>query len=252
MMRRLLSATAAAVVLLGAYAGPSSAQIATVDVAEITQTINTLRQLQQEYQAVMGVFGSLLRVVDPNSMAIGLIGSQPLPGASQISGLLTGSGDFGNLSGLASQFQQVNTVYTPTSTGSDDFNATFLQRNGNTLAGVQAMIQQSIQSIQTHIAGLTTIQGELSTVKTEADVSAINGRLMAEQANLSAQGVQAQSLQTMLMAQQQQYQLQQQQMVRQAADSTVAYYGGDSGAAPGQAPVTASTTVPTFNVAGGG
>jgi hypothetical protein len=251
MMRRLLSATAAAVVLLGAYAGPSSAQIATVDVAEITQTINTLRQLQQEYQAVMGVFGSLLRVVDPNSMAIGLIGSQPLPGASQISGLLTGSGDFGNLSGLASQFQQANTVYTPQSTGAGDFNASFLQRNGNTLAGVQAMIQQSIQSIQTHIAGLTTIQGDLSTVKTEADVSAINGRLMAEQANISAQGVQAQSLQTMLMAQQQQYQLQTQQMDRQAADSVVQYYGGSASAQPA-AMTTTTTTVPTFNVAGGG
>jgi hypothetical protein len=247
MMRRLLLATVAAASVLGGYARSSTAQIVTIDPAEITQTINTLHQLQQEYQAVMGVFGSLLRAVDPNSMATGLIGSQPLPGASQISGMLSGNGSFGGLSGLANQFLSANTVYTPQSTGAGDFNATYLQRNGNTLAGVQAMLQQSIQSIQTHIAGLTDIQGQLSTVKTEADVSAINGRLMAEQANLSAQGVQAQSLQTMLMAQQQAYQLQEMQVQRQSADALLQSVTGGTGAA-----VQPTTTVPNFNVAAGG
>jgi len=248
MMRRFLLATAAAVVLLGTYTGTSNAQIATIDTAEITQTINTLHQLQQEYQAVMGVFGSLLRAVDPNSMATGLIGSQPLPRAPQISGMLSGSGNFGSLSGVANQFLSANTVYTPQSTGADDFNATFIQRTGNTLAGVQAMIQQSIQSIQTHITGLTDIQGQLSTVKTEADVSAINGRLMAEQANLSAQGVQAQSLQTMLQAQQAQYQLQEVQKERQSADALLQSVTG--GASGSSASIQTTTTVPTFTAGG--
>jgi hypothetical protein len=246
-MRRFLLATAAAAALLAVCADASHAQIVTIDPAEITQTINTLHQLQQEYQVVMGVFGSLLRAVDPNSMATALIGSQPLPGASQISGMLSGSGNFGNLSGVANQFLSANTVYTPQSTGAGDFNATYLQRNGNTLAGVQAMIQQSIQSIQTHITGLTDIQGQLSTVKTEADVSAINGRLMAEQANLSAQGVQAQSLQTMLQAQQQAYQLQELQVQRQSADALLQSVTNGTGTV---APPT--TTVPNFNVAAGG
>lgn len=247
-MRRFLLATGAAAALLGVCTDASRAQIVTIDPTEITQTINTLHQLQQEYQVVMGVFGSLLRAVDPNSMATGLIGSQPLPGASQISGMVSGSGNFGNLSGVANQFLSANTVYTPQSTGAGDFNATYLQRNGNTLAGVQAMIQQSIQSIQTHITGLTDIQGQLSTVKTEADVSAINGRLMAEQANLSAQGVQAQSLQTMLQAQQQAYQLQELQKQRQSADALLqSVTGGGSG---GGASAQTTTNIPTFTAGG--
>jgi Type IV secretion system proteins len=248
-MRSLVLATVAAVASLSTYSAPSSAQIVTIDPAEITQTINTLHQLQQEYQAVMGVFGSLLRAVDPNSIATSLIGSQPLPGALQISGMLSGSGNFGNLSEVANQFLSANTAYTPRSTGADDFNASFLQRNSNTLAGVQAMIQQSIQSIQTHIAGLIDIQGELSTVKTEADVSAINGRLTAEQANLSAQGVQAQSLQTMLQAQQAQYQLQEMQKRRQSADALLqSVTGGVPGS--GASTPTTTTTVPTFTAGG--
>ena len=246
-MRRFLLA---ATTLVAFRIAPAHAQLVTIDPAEIAQTVNTLHQLQQQYQVVMGVFGSLMRAVDPNSMAANLIGSQPLPGASQISGMVTGNGNFGNLSGVANQFLSANTVYSPQSTGAGDFNASYLQRSGNSLAGVQAMIQQSIGSIQTHIAGLTDIQGQLSTVKTEADVSAINGRLTAEQANLSAQGVQAQSLQTMLMAQQQQYQLQEQQKQRQSADALLQSVTGGTSAGGTPMLTTTTTTVPTFSTGG--
>lgn len=239
-MKRILLTTAAVACLLG-IAAPARAQIPVTDVASIAQLLSQLQQLKETYTATMGVFGSLVRAVDPNSMATGLIGQQPLPGGSQIGQMLTGGGNFGPLSGLATQYMQANTAYQPQSFGTGDFNASYLQRNGNSLAGVQAMAQQSIQSIQTHIAGLTQIQSQLSTVKTDADVSAIQGRLQAEQANLSAQGVQAQSLQTMMAAQQAQYQLQAQQRARQAADETVTYYGGSSSATP------STTTVPTFN-----
>lgn len=246
-MKRILLATTAALALLGFQARLVYAQIPTIDAASIAQLLNQLRQMKQDYQVYMGIFGSLLRVVDPNSMAAGIIGSQPLPGVPQISQMMVGGGNFGSLTGLASQFMQANTVYTPQSTGANDFNAAFMQRNSNTLAGVQAMAQQSINSIQTHITGLTDVQQQLSTVKTDADVAAIQGRLQAEQANLSAQGVQAQSLQTMLAAQQAQYQLQIQQMTRQSADSTVAYYSGTGAAAP---PTMTAATVPTFSATG--
>jgi hypothetical protein len=53
--------------------------VATIDVAEINQKVNTLHQLQQEYQAVMGVLGTLERVIDPNAIAPGINGQQPLP-----------------------------------------------------------------------------------------------------------------------------------------------------------------------------
>jgi hypothetical protein len=241
-MKRILLAITVALALSGFQGGPAKAQVATIDAAAIVQLVNQLHQMQQEYQAVMGVFGSLLRVVDPNSMATGIIGSQPLPGVPQISQIMVGNSNFGSLAGLASQFLQANTIYTPPSTDANDFNAAFMQRNGNTLAGVQAMVQQSINSIQTHITGLTDIQQQLSTVKTEADVAAIQGRLQAEQANLTAQGVQAQSLQTMLVAQQQQYALQELQNQRQSADALLASVTGGT--------TTTAANIPTFGATG--
>ena len=240
-MKRILLATTAVLALLGFQARPARAQIPTIDAASITQLLNQLQQMKQDYQVYMGIFGSLLRVVDPNSMATGIIGSQPLPSVPQISQMMVGNGNFGSLAGLANQFMRANTVYTPQSTGANDFNAAFMQRNGNTLAGVQAMVQQSINSIQTHITGLTDVQQQLSTVKTEADVAAIQGRLQAEQANLTAQGVQVQSLQTMLAAQQQQYQLQELQNQRQSADALLQSVTGGGGNA-----AMPTTIVPTF------
>jgi Skp family chaperone for outer membrane proteins len=159
----------------------------------------------------------------------------------QISQMMTGGGNFGSLSGVANQFQQANTVYMPQSIGPTDFNASYMQRQGNTLSGVQAMLQQSIGSIQTHIAGITDVQGQLSTATTAADIAAIQGRLQAEQANLAAQGAQAQSLQTMLNAQQQQYQLQQDQNQRRSADDLLQSVTGGAGTVAGSI-----TTIPTF------
>jgi primosomal protein N' len=251
-MRGWLISTVAVTGLLAGVPQQSRAQgIPTIDAAEIAQTINTLHQLQQQYQAVMGIFGTLLRVVDPNSIATNIIGTQPLPGAPQISQMITGSGNFGSLGSLASQFLSANTVYTPQSTGSDDFNAAFMQRSSNTLAGVQAMAQQSMASLQQHIIGLSTVQQQLSDVQTQADVSAIQGRLQAEQANLAAQGAQAQYLGTLLAAQQQQYQLQELQSRRQSADALLASVTG-SGAASGNsaAPQLSAMNLPTFSSTG--
>lgn len=230
------------IVLVGllATAMPAHAQVVTVSPSELVQMASQLRQMQQDYEVYKGIFGTLLREVDPNNIASGLIGSQPLPGVGQIGQVMTGGGNFGSLSGLAGQYMQANTVYTPQSTGPDDFNAGYMQRTGNTLSGVQAMLQQSIGSIQQHITGITEIQGQLSTVTTQADVAAINGRLQAEQANLAAQGTQAQSLQTMMMAQQQQYELQQMQNQRRSADALLESVTGGTG------PTQPATTVPTF------
>lgn len=248
-MRRLLLSAAAVLVL----AGQARADLPVIDPAALIQMAQQLRQMEQDYEVYKGIFGSLLRAVDPNSMATGIIGSQPLPGASQIGQMLTGGGNGGQLSGLAGQFLGANTVYTPQSTGPNDFNASYLQRNGNTLSGVQAMAQQSISSIQSHIAGLVGIQSQLSTVQTSADVAAIQGRLQAEQANIAAQGVQAQAVQTMMMAQQQQYELQERQRDRQSADALLASVsggGGGAGSISAASPQTAALNVPTFSATG--
>jgi hypothetical protein len=240
----LLSAVAVAALTLTAL--PARAQVRVVDDTSIMQLVRQFQQMQQDYEVYKGIFGSLLRAVDPNSIAQNLIGSQPLPGVGQIGQLVTGGSNFGNLAGIAGQFLRSNTAYTPQSTGSDDFNAAYLERRGNSLSSIQAMAQQSLQSIETHIAGLVDIQDQLSSVQSVGDLDAIKGRLQAEQANLAAQGAQAQSLQTMLIAQEQQFALQQDQMRRQAADSEVAYYSG-GGSADTTTPTLTAANIPTFS-----
>ena len=234
--------TVSMVALVAFSTVPARAQVVTISPAELMRMAEQLAQMKQEYQGVLGIFGSLTRSINPNSMATNLIGSNPLPGVPQVSQMMVGGGNFGSLGGAARQFLSANTVYTPQSTGPDDFNAAYMQRIGNTLSGVQAMAQQSMSSIASHITGLTEVQGQLSSVTTEADMSAIKGRLQAEQANLAAQGTQAQSLQTMLVAQHQQYELQQMQIQRQSADALLASATGGGGVGP----QTTALNVPTF------
>ena len=232
------------------HAMPARAQIATFDAASVLQLVNQLQQLKQQYQATLGVLGSLERAVDPNSYAAALrMVTNPMPQASQMSQLISGSGNFGTLGTLANQFLGGNTYYRPTSTGSNDFNASIIQRAGNTLAGAQAMAQQSMASIESHIAGLNTIQSQLSVATSSADLAAIQGRLQAEHANLAAQSVQAQSISTMLAAQQQQYEQMQIQRQRQDADQLAASVNGSGfgGTAFSPSPLLASNAIPTFS-----
>lgn len=236
---------------------PAQAQIPTIDSAAIVQLVAQIEKMKQQYTATMGIFGTLMRGIDPNSMASNLIGQQPLPGVGQIGQIMGGSGNFGSLSGLASQFLRNNTVYTPPSIGGTDFNADYMMRNGNTLAGTQAMAQQSIEAMQAHISGLTQIQEELSTpgVKTSADIEAIQARLQAEQANIAAQNTQVASLGILAQTQERAYFQQRLQFQRQAADSALAYYQGTGAETPPTSgplgsPIALNNPVPTFNSTG--
>lgn len=217
----LLVSTAVAAVCV--HTAPSRAQVVVSDPPALVQLVDQLNQLQEAYKVYMGIFGSLVRDLDPNTYAQQLLAAiNPMPGSANIAQMLTGSGGFGGLTGIANQFQQSNTFYMPQSLGAGDFNATMLQRSGNTLAGVQAMAQTSLASLESHIQGLAQIQQQLSVATSQSDLTAINGRLQAEQANLTAQAVQAQSINTMMAAQQQQYLQMELQKQRQDADALAA------------------------------
>src|ERR1700761_5180697 len=127
-----------------------------IDVASITQLLNQIEQMKQENQTTLATLGSLLKSVDPNNIASGIIGQQPLPSMPNISSIIQGSNGSvtGALSQLANQFKNSNTFYTPQSTGSSDFTAMLMQRNGNTLSGIQGMLAQQIDAVQTNITNL--------------------------------------------------------------------------------------------------
>lgn len=252
-MKRWILAGTAAIGCLSLSPIGAQAEIQVIDLSAIARLMSQLDQMKQTYKVDLGIFGSLLRTVDPNSVASGLLSqANPMPGAGQIQSMITGSGSFGGLSALANQFSSANTYYRPESTGPDDFSANLLTRSGNTLSGVQAMAQQSVASIENHISGLSQIQSELSSgqVKTDADIAAIQARLDAEQANLTAQDAQAQSIRTLLEAQKQQYDLQQAEAQRKSADDLLARYSNGGGTVAPDAMAQANAIPATFSSLG--
>jgi hypothetical protein len=243
-MRRLIAGAAAAMLC-----GQAHAQVVTISPAELTKLASELDQMKQEYTATLGIFGSLVRQLDPNTYAQQLLAAaNPMPQVGQITQAIsgfTGTGT-GGLAGMAGQFLRSNTYYMPQSTGAGDFNASMLQRQVSTLSNAQALAQQSMSSIQTHISGISDIQAQLSTATSQADLAAINGRLQAEQANLAAQGVQAQALNTLVQAQQAQYQQMAAQKARQDADAYAASLPGGTGGTAADAQTPLPQQIPTF------
>ena len=164
--------------------------------------------------------------------------------------MVTGSGSFGATDRYGQPIPEANTFYTPQSTGPDDYQREVPAAQRQHAGWRAGDGQQSIRRSRRHITGMTDIQQQLSSVvRTEADVSAIQGRLKAEQANLAAQGVQAQYLQTMLVAQKQPYELQQMQNQRQSADALLASVTGVDGSA-NTAGQQMTMNVPTFSTTG--
>jgi len=207
------------------------AQALATQVQDFAQQI---QQMEQDYRMFTGIFQQLQRMVDPNNIATELFGEQnPLPAVGQITSMLQGGVSVGSLGRIAQQFLTADTIYRPSGT---DFNATELNNSAASLANVQALATQSLQSIQNHITGLDQLRNQLSSVSSEADLSAIRGRIEAEEADLQAQGVQAQALQTAMLTQQQVEQQEQAQKVRQDDDellNNTAPIGGGGSAGVG-------------------
>jgi hypothetical protein len=190
------------------------AQQMATQVQEFAQQIN---QMVEDYQQYVAIFGQLKAMLNPNTIAEQLFGDQnPLPDIGQLTSVFQGGAlNPGALANLAKQFLNSDTIYRPPG---GDFTATQINNSAASLANVQALADQSLQSIEDHITGLQQLRSELSDVSSQADLTAIQGRIQSEQADLTAQGTQAQALQTEMLAQQEVVQQQQQQEARQNAD----------------------------------
>lgn len=212
------------------------AQALATQVQDFAQQI---QQMEEDYRMFTGIFQQLHRMVDPNNIATELFGEQnPSPEVGQVTSMLQDGVSIGSLGRIAQQFLNSDTIYRPSGT---DFTATQLNNSAMSLANVQALADHSMQSIQNHITGLDQLRDQLSSVSSEADLSAIRGRIEAEQADLQAQGVQAQALQTAMLTQQQVEQQEQAQKLRQDDDellnnTTPIGGGGGVGAGDGGVP----------------
>jgi len=234
------------------------ADILTFDPTSMGQSIKDAAQALSEAQRIeqqaMNTVHQLTSVINPNAITSQLTSAvNPLPGMGNMASMVTGGGGIGSVTGLARQFMNANTVYKPTSTGTNDFVAGLLDRQSNSWSNTQAMPAQQVQDAQARYDAIAEIQDEIPNVTSQADLTALNDRLEAEKAKLAVLQVQMQSTQTMASTQVQQYQLQEMQRQRQSADALMESFGGNAnGTSDTNGLVTLINTpnVPSFNATG--
>lgn len=249
-MRKLLLASAAGLALISAPVDKGKAfdcpQCATVynQVAEAARQVQQMEQqyqeliqqlqsLQQIYSQAQQIYGQVTRAVNPNSIMSELdlpFGQDPLDQfGNTITGFVRGGTGSGEINSLASQFLNQDTIYKP---AGSDFTSTQMTNRMQQLENVMALAQEGQTSIQQHISGINRLREQLSSVSSQADLTAVQGRIEAEGADLQAQGVQAQQLQSQVSLMQQIAEEQQRQTQRQGDDQlfndTQPISGGDT------------------------
>lgn len=218
--------------VLALTAGRANAQgtgIPVFDGAGFMKLVAQLKNMGQQLQTAKQVLGNLTTSLNPLSMAQGLLSpgvQNPLPGAQQIIGAVNGSGNFGSLSGLANQFLNSNRYYKPQG---NDFASQQMTQTSNSIAGLQAAAVAQQQSIDQHIQGLNEIQNSLQPGMSQADISAVQARLAAEQGFIQTAQVNAQTLQSQAQLQEAVQQERASEAGRQSADQLV----NDTQALPG-------------------
>ena len=247
MTRRLMAFAAMSMLAALPLAPRAHAQAAVVctncatvwnQISQFAQQISNLEsQLQQQIAMVQRLESSL----NPMSYATQLEQlQQPFSQAQQLTNTFSNWHTSATAYPGSATFLNNNTLYRPQGT---DAQATELNNNAQGLANIQAMMSEVTASINSHIAGLDALRGQLSSVTSNTDLVALNGRISAETADIQAQGTQVASLQTQLQAEQSVMQQRQLQQSRQDADALVTALGG----APGAAPAPASNLVASNN-----
>lgn len=230
-MKRILLAS----ICVLAFGGPARAQLPVTDalgdawhaiegsqlIQQVAQAVKTVTQLQQMYRTEQQQLGAITGMVNVSSWVPSLntgFMQNPLPSQSSVLGLLGGNGMSGNsLSGLANSFLGQNKYYLPPQqTG--DWNATFLQKQANTLAGFQATITQLFDSSSTRLTSLDQLKGELDQQPDLQHLAALQGRISAEQSYAQVQQSQVEQVMALAQAQQRAEAQQQDQRDRESAD----------------------------------
>lgn len=184
----------------------SISQSVTNTTNEINQMVNELKQLQAQYQLLQNI---------PN-VATGMMTNfsnaniqNPLPTVSQATGQITGATN--TLNSYGQQFASLNRYSV---TGTDPVAQSYTQRT-TSLANIQGVAAQNLDSINQRLANLDEMKQDLSNAKDITEVSAINGRIAVENQAIQAQAAAAQNLQMMAQAQMQNQALQDQEAARQ-------------------------------------
>jgi Type IV secretion system proteins len=224
-MKRTLLARAAALALAVAAPGAARAQIPVTDalanaqaqitnsqlVQQVAQAVATVRQLEQQYQQLQATYNVLAHTTDVSTYASRLGGVANGFGATEIGGMMRGAGS------MAGTAEQVAGLRFYQSQGTD-FSATELTRRAQRLGGIQAAAMQGMRQSEQRIAGLRELMAEVDGQPDVQASAALNNRIQAEHALLSAQQQQLAQLQMMAAVQQQGDLLRAEEAQRQSAE----------------------------------
>lgn len=203
-------------IFVGMIAGLSAAhaQMAVIDNSNLSQNMQTaaqalievaqlkaqLQQLQQQYQMFTNPTDIMSMVPDLHIPSV----ENPMPTTGSVAGLIGGSAS-GSQS--ASTYYQQNHVYTPTNSSPDSQR---LLQHGQAIANIQGMAQDNLAAVEQRLSDIPDLENQLQSATSITQVSAINGRIAAEQQFVQGQQAQAANLQV-LATEQQAVQQQQQQ-----------------------------------------
>jgi type IV secretion system protein VirB5 len=228
-IRRVVLASVAALAIIGTGAEPAAAQFGgqfVIDLRAIAQAKLQLTQLQQQFAQLQQTYAAIAHLPqnELNKLAQQLNVQQfrnPLNMPSvNVGAIMNGSGIGSGSVGTAAQgYLNQNRVYSP---GGQDFRAQQMNRNANSIAGVQAMASQLYESAATHLTALQGLEGQLAGAKDSKEVGDIQARIGMEQAAFQAQSVQAQSLAMWQQAAERSENQQRDEVRRQQIDNLIA------------------------------
>lgn len=204
-MRKTLLSGAAALAFCAGLCAPAQAQWLVTDpwntaqaVEQVRQAVAQLQVMQQQYQQLQQQYQAIAHL--PNQ-GLQQLGQQfnvsqfrnALPAQSSVLGtVMNGTALGGGAFGSAAQgYRDQNQVY---SAPGQDFQARELDRNGQSVAGAQAMAAGLYQSAADRITTLQGLESQLADAPDTKAVADIQARLSTESAYIQAQQVQAQSL----------------------------------------------------------
>ncbi|MFC7694601.1 type IV secretion system protein [Paeniroseomonas aquatica] len=178
---------------------------------QVAQAVTTVRQLEQQYQQLQATYNVLAHTTNVSTYANRLGSVANGFGANQIGGAMTG---LGSLAGAAEQVANLRFF----SSSGTDFSATELTRRAQRLGNIQAAAVQGMQQSEQRITGLRELMGEIDGQPDVQASAALNNRIQAEHALLSAQQQQLAQLQMMAAVQQQGDVLRAEEAQRQSAE----------------------------------
>jgi hypothetical protein len=202
-MQRTLLAGAAALALALAVPETARAQIPVTDALansqlaqQVTHALASLRQLEMQYQQLQSTYNVLAHTTDVSALASRLGYTANGLGASEMGSALSGAG------GIAGSAQQMANMRAFSSTGTD-WSAQEMARKAQRLSNIQAVAMQQMRVSEQRIAGLRELMSEADTQPDIQASAALNNRIQAEHALLTAQQQQLAQLQMMARSEEQ-------------------------------------------------